>query len=64
MPVKKRNSTSGMVLLVLILINAFILEHAFTKNEQWYWALIIGLPSLMIAGIYNKKSNKLFIGNL
>ncbi|MEP7110794.1 MAG: hypothetical protein ABI760_22560 [Ferruginibacter sp.] len=55
---QKSSSPGGMISLVLILINAVILKHAFTLNEKWYWALIVTIPLLIASGIYNKKSRK------
>lgn len=39
----------GMILFSLILLNALILQAAFTGNEKWYWALLITLPMAIIA---------------
>ena len=57
-PNQKEASPSEMILLVFILINAVILEHAFTKNESWYWALIITSPAFIAAFVYHKRMKK------
>lgn len=56
---KKNIETCSMILTIIILINTAILEHAFTTNNHWYWALIATLPLLVGTAIYNKKSKKL-----
>ena len=40
---------SGMIVLLLVILNVLILKVAFIKNEDWYWALVITLPMLLIA---------------
>jgi hypothetical protein len=54
-PDQKNNSLSGLLLLVFILINAFILEHAFVINENWYWGLTVTFPLFIVAAIYHKR---------
>ncbi|MEO6549660.1 MAG: hypothetical protein ABIN94_16785 [Ferruginibacter sp.] len=57
-PNQKSKSPFGIILLALVLINAIILEDSFTVNEQWYWALIVTIPLLILTGVYIKKSKK------
>ncbi len=45
----KEVSISGMIVLFVVLLNAAILKAAFTGNENWYWALIVSVPLLLIA---------------
>jgi hypothetical protein len=40
---------SGIILLILTLINVVIVKTAYTVNEKWYWALLIFIPLLLIA---------------
>ncbi len=61
---EKKTSPNEMILFVSVLINVVVLEHAFTINEQWYWALIVTLPTIIFAGIYNKKSKNVHNGSL
>jgi hypothetical protein len=42
-------STSGIILSMLIFINAVILKTANTVDERWYWALLVSVPLLLIA---------------
>lgn len=58
-PNQKNISRNGMILSLIILINAVILEHAFTINEQWYQALIFTLPLFIAAVSFNKKKRKI-----
>lgn len=46
---RKEISISGMIVLFVVLLNAAILKAAFTGNENWYWALIVSVPLLVIA---------------
>jgi len=46
---KKPASFSGMIVLILVFINAVILKTAFLTSEKWYCGLIIFLPLLIIA---------------
>jgi len=55
---QKKDLPTGMVLLLFVLINAGILEHAFTVNETWYWVLIFTFPVFIGATIYHKRSRK------
>lgn len=51
-------SKSGMLAVVLLLLNAVILETALVKNSDWYYALWITLPLLAVA-IYQSKKKKI-----
>ncbi|CAN5830434.1 hypothetical protein BH11BAC3_BH11BAC3_48070 [soil metagenome] len=55
----KKNIETGSMILIILLINAAILEYAFTTNDSWYWMLLITLPLLIVTTIYNKKGRKL-----
>src|SRR5690349_4215026 len=46
---RKEISISGMIVLFVVLLNAAILKAAFTGNGNWYWALIVSVPLLVIA---------------
>ena len=43
-------SVAGGIMLIFVLLNAVILKIAFIKNENWYTALLITLPLLLMAG--------------
>jgi len=49
----KRNhphgSENGIILLMVVLINAIILKQAYIENENWYWLLPFILPVLIVA---------------
>ena len=42
-------SASGIIILILVLLNAIILKSAFIHDSQIYWGLVISLPLLLIA---------------
>lgn len=50
-------SAGGMILLITVLLNAIILKTAYITNEQWYWALLVTVPLLLIA-IWDKRQKK------
>jgi hypothetical protein len=46
----KKISISGIISLMLVIINALILRAALvTGNEQWYLAFVFTIPLLLIA---------------
>jgi glutamate synthase domain-containing protein 2 len=53
----RKISISGIIVLFVVLLNAVILKTAFTENENWYWALVVTIPMLLIAlkDIFQKK---------
>lgn len=50
-------STGGLVLGIMILVNAFIVTAAFTMNTEWAWALLPALPLMMLA-IHDRVQKK------
>ena len=55
---KKQLSASGMTLLITVLLNAIILETAYTGNKGWYWALFVSLPFLLLAIIGRRQKKQ------
>ena len=49
--------TSGIIILILVLINAIAIREGFTGNGKWYWVLILSLPLLLLA-IANIRQRK------
>lgn len=45
---EKKESAHGMLVLLLLLLNAIILEAALVNNYQWYKALWITMPVLLL----------------
>ena len=46
----------GMMITMAVLVNVIILYAAFIKNENWYWALLVSAPLLvMVSRNRNKK---------
>lgn len=54
---QKQVSASGSIILAIVLLNAVILETAFTANGDFYWLLLLTFPLLLLA-IYNIKQKK------
>ena len=54
---RKAISVSGMIISLVVLLNAVILKAAFTGTGAWYWALLISVPLLLIAirDVFQKK---------
>jgi hypothetical protein len=48
-------STGGITVLYLSIVNAVILETAYTSNKNWYWGLTITVPLLLMAIFSNKQ---------
>jgi glutamate synthase domain-containing protein 2 len=46
---QKQISISGGIILILILFNVIVVRNAYVINEQWYWAMIVSVPLLLIA---------------
>ncbi len=60
-PKQKEMSETGAIILFLVLLNIVILKIAFIKHENWYWILLITLPSLYATNYFLKarKQSKL-----
>ncbi|RPD41982.1 hypothetical protein [Chitinophaga barathri] len=39
---------SGMVLVLLVTLNAVVLRAGLTRHSGWYWALCLTIPLLLI----------------
>jgi hypothetical protein len=46
-----RQSLTGMLALIALIINALVLKNGFVHSTHWYWCLFISLPVLLIAVI-------------
>ncbi len=53
----KEESVHGMLILILLLLNSVILETALVKNHQWYKALWITVPILLLCLLNQWRSN-------
>jgi glutamate synthase domain-containing protein 2 len=60
---QKLVSISTMIVFTLILINAVIISIAFAANDNWYWALIVSMPLLLIALADIRQKNHALIRN-
>ena len=54
---KKQVPASGIIILLLVLINVITIMEAYTGNEKWYWVLVLTLPLLLLA-IINVRQRK------
>ncbi len=45
----KEVSEIGTILLLIVLINAVVLQTGITTNEHWYALLVVTVPLLLIA---------------
>jgi hypothetical protein len=52
---QKRISVSGVIVLLLSLLNAVVLKQAFVAHSHWYWLLAITLPLLLISLLFFNK---------
>lgn len=50
---QKQASVSGMILLFLVLLNVIFIKAGYTKDEKWYWFLIVTVPLLLLLAIVN-----------
>jgi hypothetical protein len=48
----------GMMITMAVLINVIILYAAFIKNENWYWALLVSAPLLVMVSGSRKKTGR------
>lgn len=60
---EKSVSVSGAIILLLIFLNAFVLKIAFIQSGKWYVALVITLPLLFVAVMYDRHKKHTDITN-
>jgi hypothetical protein len=46
---KKHISAGGAMLAMGLLLVAVVVEAGYTVNGQWYWALLVLIPLLVVA---------------
>ncbi|MEP7233445.1 MAG: FMN-binding glutamate synthase family protein [Ginsengibacter sp.] len=63
MPGKKKVSTSGSIIFLLVLINVIIIRSAFVNNPNWYWALAVSVPLLLLAIINVRQKSHALLRN-
>lgn len=51
-----KQSTSKMIVLVMLLANAIVLKNGFVTNAKWYWALFLTVPLLIL--VLHRKTGK------
>lgn len=55
--IEKSVPVGKSLVVILIFLNTVILKTAFIVNENWYWALVITVPLLVIAS-YTSRQKK------
>lgn len=50
----KNQSVSNIAMLIIVLLNAVVLKHAFIHNPKWYWVLLLTLPLLFLNIIFTR----------
>ena len=63
MPGKKKVSASGSIIFLLVLINVIIIRSAFVNNSNWYWALAVSVPLLLLAIINVRQKSHALLRN-
>lgn len=53
----RQPAADGIILFFIILLNAVILEMAYTGNSNWYWCLVVTIPLLALI-IWDKRQQK------
>jgi len=48
---------SRMIILFLVILNISTLSAAYTSNGNWYWALLVTVPLLLLA-VFNTRQKK------
>jgi hypothetical protein len=52
------NPSVGVMVFILVFINAVILKVAFIVEEDLYWLLVVTLPLLALAVFSSRKSTR------
>lgn len=55
---RKEASTGGLVILLIVLLNAIVLQQGLTVNPVWYKAVYVTLPLLGVA-IFVSRTRRL-----
>lgn len=55
--IQNYNSAGGIILVVIVITNAIILRAALVSNENWYSALLLSIP-LLLVGIHDTRQKK------
>jgi len=67
---QKSDSISGIIILLIVFINVLIIKVSYIGNANWYFALILTLPLLVLAlackiiSEYRRKSYSQFQRNI
>lgn len=51
--------TNGMMILLMVMINAIVIKEGYSGNENWNFALILTLPLLLIAIINSRQGKRI-----
>lgn len=56
----RSNSLRSTIVFITVVLNAIVLKLGLTNGAQWYWALFLTIPSLMMAISTYKQDTKGF----
>jgi uncharacterized membrane protein YhdT len=48
----------GVIVWMVIVANAIVIRNGFVKEENWYWALCLTVPMLLIVSSYKNSKKK------
>jgi uncharacterized membrane protein YhdT len=54
----KSTPVKGVIVWMAILANAIVIRNGFVKEENWYWALCLTVPMLLIVSSYKNSKKK------
>ena len=54
---QKQVPASGIILLLIVFMNILVIKVGYMTQANWYWALVITLPLLILA-IVNIRQDK------
>ena len=52
---QKKVSASGVIVLVMVLLNAIILEQGLVANQNWYKLSFVALPLLLVSIVFFRR---------
>lgn len=61
--VRKPVSASGIIILLLVVLNVLVLKDAFNRNDKSYWYLIVALPLLLLAVLNTRQKKHALLRN-
>jgi hypothetical protein len=47
---ERKGSVNGITRAILIIMNVLVIKAGYTSGHDWYWALIVTIPLLILTG--------------